>query len=579
MWRRTPKGFENAMEIRRWGVGVGVATALLVAMSCGGEPEAPPGPDFVGNAVPVILVVVDTLRADHLSLYGYERPTSPTLDVWARQGRVFDNALAPSPWTLPSFGSLYTGRWPLIHQAGIAEGLHPSGQTLPLGPTAGVPTLAETLRAVGYRTIAVANNPFLAPTFGMARGFDIYDFDSGASNGQHRPAEEVVQRAFDLVDDVDGQPFFLVMHLFEPHLEYNAPPPFRDSFSASIHSELTLPIEDLSGLRNRSHDIAPQDRAFVAAAYDEEIAYVDEQLGVLRDGLANRGLLDRSIIVLTSDHGEELFDHGGFEHGHAMWQELLHVPLVIWAPGVEPGRESAPVSLTDIAPTVLDNLGIAPPTPFDGISLWPNLSAVEPLPQRPLFAEGVLYGATQTAVVNWPHKIIVNHQDGLIDGYDLARDPRERSSRAGNASAPLPPLIADLCHHQRLAQEVGPSLDQQPAEPDRDVLERLRSLGYLRVNIGADQRLRDRQFPCYADVGWGADIHVRWDEAMGDAQRKELERSLGLERAEHREDTTWKYRVLDASPEHLNAIATHEMVEDTHGFDRATLELDRPAGR
>ena len=95
------------------------------------------------------------------------------------------------------------------------------------------------------------------------------------------------------------------------------------------------------------------------------------------------------MVVLTSDHGEELFDHGGFEHGHAMWQELLHVPLVVWAPGVEPGRETAPVSLVDVAPTVLDSLGIAPPTPFDGISLWANLTAVEPLPQRPLFAEGV----------------------------------------------------------------------------------------------------------------------------------------------------------------------------------------------
>ena len=93
------------------------------------------------------------------------------------------------------------------------------------------------------------------------------------------------------------------------------------------------------------------------------------------------------MVILTSDHGEELFDHGGFEHGHAMWQELLHVPLIVWAPGVEPGRESAPVSLVDVTPTVLDRLGIAPPTRFDGISLWPNLSAVVPLPQRPLFAE------------------------------------------------------------------------------------------------------------------------------------------------------------------------------------------------
>ena len=558
---------------------MGLGTALLVAMSCGGKPEAPSGLDLVGNAASVILVVVDTLRADHLGLYGYERSTSPTLDLWAKQGRVFDRAFAPSPWTLPSFGSLYTGRWPLVQQAGRADVFNRSGQTGFLGPIADLPILAETLRAVGFRTLAVVNNGFLAPTFGMARGFDIYDFEPGTADGVHRSATVVVQRALELVDDVNGQPFFLVVHLLEPHLFYNAPPPFRNSFSASIRSDFTLPIADLVGLRNGSRDIAPQDRAFVTAAYDEEIAYVDEQLGVLRDGLAARGLLETSMIVLTSDHGEELFDHGGFEHGHAMWQELLHVPLVVWAPGVEPGRETAPVSLVDVAPTVLDSLGIAPPTPFDGISLWPNLTAVEPLPQRPLFAEGVLYGAPQTAVVNWPHKIIVNHQDGLTDVFDLARDPRERSRRARNASDPPHPLIADLCRHQRLAHDMGRATDRAPAAPGREVLERLRSLGYLRVNTDAAPPLADRQFPCYAAGGSGAVVYVRWVETLGDAQRTALERSLGLERAEHDTGTTWMYRMPDASRSRLRAIVAHEMVEDTHGIDRGSMELDAPGRR
>ena len=640
------------MGIRRWAIGVGLETALLLAMSCGGKPESPPRLNLGEHPASVILIVVDTLRADHLGLYEYERPTSPTLDAWAKQGRVFDNALAPSPWTLPSFGSLYTGRWPLIHQAGMAEGLqHPSGRTLPLGPAAGVPTLAETLRAVGYRTLAVANNPWLAPTFGMARGFDVYDFDSGASNGQHRPADEVVQRALELVDDVDEQPFLLVVHLFEPHLEYNAPPPFRNSFSASIRSNFTLPIEDINGLRNRSHDIAPQDRAFVVAAYDEEIAYVDEQLGVLRDGLAGRELLDTSMIVLTSDHGEELFDHGGFEHGHAMWQELIHVPLVVWAPGVEPGRESAPVSLVDVMPTVLDTLGIASPTRFDGISLWPNLSAVVPLPDRPLFAEGIHYGSPQSAVVRWPHKIIVSHQDDVIGVFDLERDPHERNDLTVHDRDLPDTLIAELCRHQRMARRVGTFTDREAAEPGQDVIERLRSLGYLRVNTGASRRTLENQFYRFADsddgpvvhVRWvqnlgddqrmafecslglhgaehsagstwryrfpdgsslrharvvehemvadaygfdrtaderyGPVIHVRWVQTLGDDQRMILERALGLYRAEHAEGTSWRYRLPDASPERLRPIVSHSMVEDTHGFDRATMELDRPAGR
>ena len=294
------------MEIRRWRMVVGLGTQLLVVMSCGGTPEAPPRPNLGEHPASVILIVVDTLRADHLGLYGYERPTSPILDAWAKQGRVFDNALAPSPWTLPSFGSLYTGRWPLVHQAGRAEGLNQSGQTEFLGPIADLATLAETLRAAGFRTLALANNPYLAPSFDMARGFDVYDFVPGTADGVHRSATVAVQRALKLVDDVDGQPFFLVVHLIEPHLYYDAPPPFRNSLSASIRSDFSLPIADLVSLRSKSQDLLLQDRAFIEAAYDEEIAYVDEQLGVLRDGLADRGLLEQSLIVLTSDHGEEL---------------------------------------------------------------------------------------------------------------------------------------------------------------------------------------------------------------------------------------------------------------------------------
>ena len=151
-----------------------------------------------------------------------------------------------------------------------------------LGPVADLPTVAETLQDAGLRTLAVANNPYLAPSFGMARGFDRYDLDLGPPGGSPPRAEEVVRRALALVDEVKGQPFFLVVHLFDPHADYDAPPPFRHKFTASIQSVFTLPVEDGLDIRRRSRDLEPQDRAFVAAAYDEEIAYADAQLGVLR---------------------------------------------------------------------------------------------------------------------------------------------------------------------------------------------------------------------------------------------------------------------------------------------------------
>ena len=245
--------------------------------------------------------------------------------------------------------------------------------------------------------------------------------------------------------------------------------------------------------------------------------------------------------------------------------------------GVEPGRETAPVSLVDVAPTVLDRLGIAPPNPFDGISLWPNLSAVAPLPQRTLFAEGLIYGPPQSAVVRWPHKIIVNHHDDSICVYNLEQDPRERNSLAADNRELADALIVELNRHQRLAQAPGNPTNRQPAEPDRDVLERLRSLGYLRVTPDAAPITRDGQLSCNAGTGSGPVVHVRWVETLGDAQRAALERSLGLESAEHFAGSTWKYRMPDASQSRLRAIVAHEMVEDTHGFNRQNPELDASA--
>ena len=180
--------------------------AVLSLACCGGQTVAP-------SASSVILIVVDTLRADHLGLYGYARPTSPNLDAWAKDGRVFDHAYAPSPWTLPSFASIYTGHWPLIHQGGRTVRLD-TGDAGQQAPVEYLPALAEILQTEGFQTMAVVNNGYLAPSFGMARGFDVYDLDlpKGGPN-PHRSAADTIQRAFELVDAVAEQPFFLVIHL------------------------------------------------------------------------------------------------------------------------------------------------------------------------------------------------------------------------------------------------------------------------------------------------------------------------------------------------------------------------------
>ena len=520
-------------------------------MSCGGPPTGS-----------VILVVVDTLRADHLGLYGYARPTSPNLDAWAKDGRVFDHAFAPAPWTLPSFASIYTGHWPLIHQGGRTT------DTVRQAPVEYLPALAEILQTEGVQTMAVVNNPNLAPSFGMARGFDVYDLDpsKGWSN-PHRSAANTIQRAFELIDTVAEQPFFLVIHLLEPHLPYSALPPFSGSFTAAVAgSNFTLPITRLRGLR--VDESAAEDQAFIIAAYDEEIAYTDQQLGVLRDGLADRGLLEDGLVIFTADHGEELFEHGGFGHGHALWQELLHVPLILWGAGVNPGRDATPGSLVDIAPTVLDWLDLVSPVPFDGLSLLPTVSASVQVPDRSLYAGGLHRSTPKSAVMRWPQKLVIDHASGRLLRFDLAQDPHERHILAGNSRA----LVADFCRHQLRAQDS----EQAPATPSQEVTERLRALGYLRGPATTTSFMEDHQYPCYSDVGWGAYafVNVRWSDSVDAALRTTLEQSLGLVSAQHFGETTWRYRLPDPSPDRLHAIVTHEMVEDTHGFDRATLELD-----
>jgi arylsulfatase len=218
----------------------------------------------------VVLIVVDTLRADHLSTYGYPRATSPNLDAWAASGRVYEKALSASSWTLPTFGTLLTGYSPMRHGAGYTE---PKSKL-----SSSVVTIAEMLVDRGFRTGAVVNNPFLERAFGVDRGFGEYDI-APAHNSRHRPADVVVSRSLELVDQWGTVPFFLVVHFFEPHMWYNPPASFRGRFSENIKTELRYPVS-VSGrrrFRKESEQLSDGDREFIKAVYDEEIAFVDHE--------------------------------------------------------------------------------------------------------------------------------------------------------------------------------------------------------------------------------------------------------------------------------------------------------------
>ncbi len=442
-----------------------IATALcalaIASSGCGREPEP---------VRSVVLIVVDTLRADHLGTYGHPAATSSALDRRALQGALFERAFAPSSWTLPSFASLFTGVWPAAHGVGREPGAEKDYTAL----SGQLRVLAEILAERGFETAAIVNNPFLHPGFGLARGFEVYRYVYG--NLLHQPrASQIAWAGLRWLDERDpSRRFLLVLHFFDPHLSYDPHASVRGTFTSGYRGSLELPVGGFGPASNSTWlPPDPEDRHFVSAAYDEEVLFVDRQLERFFAGLEERGLAEETLVVLTADHGEELFDHGGFEHGHSLYQEILHVPLAVWGPGVLPGRIDAPVSLVDVLPTLLEALALPSVPDLDGTSLWPLLVKRQPLPERPIVAEGTLHGPERRALVRWPWKLVE------VDGgpprlFDLERDPAEEHDLAASESERLGTLGEEL---SRLRARAG-STASAP-EIDEQIRRDLSGLGYL----------------------------------------------------------------------------------------------------
>jgi choline-sulfatase len=453
-----------------------LALAVAIASSgCRREPIVLPA------GSPVVLVVIDTLRADGLGFHDYPRPISDALDGWAKRGAVFERAFATSPWTLPSVGSLLTGRYPSGHGSGrgkldLADG---RSRRVFVALEASVPRLAVILDGEGYATAAFVTNTFLRPGFGLAAGFDTYDHTRNRFLGERR-ADVMVDHALAWIDRREpAEPWFLLLHLLDPHQPYDPPPAAAGRFTAGYDGKLTAPIGPDSGLvrqvKRGEADLDAADRAFVRGVYDEEVAFVTAQVARFLDGLAERRVLERGLVVLTADHGEEFFDHGALEHGHTLYQELLHVPFVVWGHGVRAGRHAEPVSQVDVLPTVLDAVGLTAPEGLDGASLWPLLTGRGELAAaRQLVAENSLYGDQRRAVVEWPWKLVVDVERPDTALYDLERDPAERENLAAEQPEIVERLSAALERRQPRAVE------QAPVEIDADTRRELRALGYLR---------------------------------------------------------------------------------------------------
>lgn len=358
----------------------------------------------------VVWIGLDTTRPDHLGLYGYARDTTPLLDAWSDTATVFEDAVAPAPRTRPSFRSALTGRRPL--------------------DAVGAPTVLATLDEAGFATAGIVANVHLTPRFGFSQGADRWLLDPSAD------ASEQVDRALAWLQESSGRDSALFLHFMDPHLRYGAPGEDRDRFVTDPDPDLPDTFNKASVARwDRSGELTERRKAHIQALYDGEVRYLDRELGRLLAALDT--LPGRTLVVLHSDHGEEFWEHGGFEHNHTLKPEVVDAALMVRTPDQPSGaRVSAPVTLADLVPTVLEELGL-PPLPTEGRSLSPLLDdPAARWPERDLGVAHLMYDTERWAVRSRGHTYVLHTGSGQEELYDRAADPGEHRDLVPTGASP-----------------------------------------------------------------------------------------------------------------------------------------------
>ncbi len=518
--------------------------------------------------VNVVVITIDTLRADHVGCYGYRAAQTPHLDRLAAEGVRFEHAYTPVPITLPSHTVIFTGTYPMY------SGMHDfSGNVL----SPQQPTMASLLKQNGYATGAVLGSAVLDSRFGLNQGFDFYydhfDFSrlqEANLDAMERPGNLVADEALKWLQEHSNKKFFLWMHLYDPHHPYNPPTPYRERFQAR--------------------------------PYDGEIAFADDQVGRIVSFLKTQGLYQRTLILVLGDHGEGLGEHGEKTHGFFIYDSTLHVPLIIKFPVGRNGRPamvSTDVSTADVLPTVLDALRLTPPPQLQGRSLLPLLTGKGTGDE--LYAESFL----PRLHFNWSElRGLEAGRYHFIDGpkpelYDRESDPQElknlyaeKQAVASELQGRLAAVIQKYTPAQELAQKTG--LDPRLAE-------RLKSLGYAAVAGGGNPTLSNRML---ADPKDRIEVYELVSDAITDSQHgrfdpsiEKLKRALltdkdsspihyllalnYMRKQQYQDAITELHAVLERSPDYALAVFTTGLAYAKSGdpdqaiqYLKRALELD-----
>lgn len=437
----------------------------------------------------VVVITIDTLRADHLACYGYKQIHTPNIDALAGDGVRFQKAYTPVPITLPSHTVIFTGTYPMLN------GVHDFSANR-LGPEP--PTLADVLKQNGYSTGAVVASGVLDSRFGLNRGFDFYydhfDFNRLQESNldeMERPGNVVADQVLAWLGSNYQKPFFLWMHLYDPHYPYNPPPPFSDEYKTHL--------------------------------YDGEIAFADQQVGRLLQFLKEKKLYDHTLIILSGDHGEGLGEHGEKTHGFFIYNSTLHVPLIMRLPEGEKDKTIAePVSTADIMPTILQALKLPVPRQVQGRSVLPLVENKGEPPQS-LYAETFL----PRLHFNWSElRSVELGKYHFIEApkpelYDVSKDPGEINNLYGEKKAvaeemraKLAAVIRDYTAGKELAEKTG---------LDPELMERLKSLGYAGFSGGGTLTISNSKLPDPKDR---IQVYELISDGMADSQHGHYEESI-----------------------------------------------------
>ena len=533
------------------------AILTLLALGCGDRRPQPRN---------LLLITLDTLRADRLGSYGYQAAQTPNLDRLAERGLRFDRAATVMPLTLPAHASLMTGTQPGFHGVRDNGGFYLEDEA---------ETLAELLRADGFRTGGFVGAFVLDSRWGIAQGFDRFfdDFDltefddAPGMDAIQRPGSVVVDQALEWLDAPADEPFFAWVHLYDAHTPYQAPEPFRSRFPATRDG-----------------------------AYDAEIAFADAQVGRLLEALEKQGRLDDTLVAVLADHGEMLGEHDEVTHGFFLYDAAVRIPVLIAGPGIPAAEIDRQVRIIDLLPTLLARFDLPAPPAAQGVDLYP-LARGEGL-RLPALSESWFpryhYGWSElTALQDGRYKYIRAPRPEL---YDLVADPGERDNLVEREPQRAASLAAAL---DRLVDELSVERTPEPRSIDDETAARLRALGYL--GGGSSRHLEDRPDELRGDPKDKIGLYNRLKEATGAASRDDLETALARVRetlaedpeiveahvllgnferkSERPEAAVAAYRrALALDPEHREALYSLALAYKESGrLDEAATGLERSA--